>query len=1068
MWRTLRAAVEDGVKEFSREALSEASTTLNDVKQGAEWLDTKEVAGRARQFVDGQFRADASTSGRLSNAGTQKHGSGTLDNMQIPMLSNPMYESDAAGGAEPRQRRYSSDWGSVSLSRGGSRAASPHGPTPEHTSAIPPFKSHSSDDIGSSWMRTVDSVNSGAQSVASDWAEYDGYAAPDVRESPSRRGSHQDSHTAATVGMMGLNQKPSLAPSTSLEGARPSAVLRRSNSDASSPARMLQQEIIRLQIEQDDMAMRLKSEQARAREAEAKLAGLSSTMQQRLLQLATEVEARGSALERLREENESLTEDYNRLRGHSIAMEEQAQAKVTDLERQLADACRKAAEAGVVAAAAHARAHQDSSAESQESSSAREDLEAQLEAAQTRAQAAMEAVATAQGRAAAAEAARDEADLGRAAADRSRRETEAQARAAAEVAAADRDERASAEGLSEQLKAEADRRAKVFHNAVRAAIGKVQAELEAERDTLEARLKQVEHALAEAQQEAAASAAATQEARREATARTRDAEDAGGLAVAAQEAADAAAAREQAARSAAASAEAGLAELRGASESLEAQLREANGQVQEAQAAAVKARKELEDVQQKLGAAASSSQMEIARWQSRAEAAAVAARETEVRCQAAATSSAAAAANALQDARTARDQVTALERELMEFRQARGSSAYGLPSRAEIISSLGLDRWREERLLPTASSASSLDIEAANKKDKGRSGFSDPLHRQLLGREGSRVSEEPPCLRRRPPFHRRNPSTIGLPWPRLDVTLNVRLDANRRGEAKKRSAQEEEPAAAAAEQPRRAARGNRLQAGLRRRQAAAAAAAAAAQEAEDGSERGESSDGEDADAEEEAGGEGGRRRAREARRDARQAERHMLDARMRKREAYDEQRRRRDAEREAKELAEEEEAERLAAKKQAREDAEAAKWMGQIAVEQQGEEAQSEEQAQGLLQAFIDYIIERKTVHLEDLASEFGLRVQDAISRVQTLEEEGRITGVMDDRGKFIYISREEMAAVADYVKSRGRVAIGELAAKSNTFIDLEQKNAPRASGDIDLDLDEVEFPRPALLSVDA
>lgn len=68
--------------------------------------------------------------------------------------------------------------------------------------------------------------------------------------------------------------------------------------------------------------------------------------------------------------------------------------------------------------------------------------------------------------------------------------------------------------------------------------------------------------------------------------------------------------------------------------------------------------------------------------------------------------------------------------------------------------------------------------------------------------------------------------------------------------------------------------------------------------------------------------------------------------------------------------------------------------------------------------------------------------MQDAISRVQTLEEEGRITGVMDDRGKFIYISREEMAAVAGFVRSRGRVAIGELAAKSSTFIDLEQKCA--------------------------
>ena len=29
----------------------------------------------------------------------------------------------------------------------------------------------------------------------------------------------------------------------------------------------------------------------------------------------------------------------------------------------------------------------------------------------------------------------------------------------------------------------------------------------------------------------------------------------------------------------------------------------------------------------------------------------------------------------------------------------------------------------------------------------------------------------------------------------------------------------------------------------------------------------------------------------------------------------------------------------------------------------------------------------------------------------------GRLTGVMDDRGKFIYVSQEEMAAVADYIK---------------------------------------------------
>lgn len=46
----------------------------------------------------------------------------------------------------------------------------------------------------------------------------------------------------------------------------------------------------------------------------------------------------------------------------------------------------------------------------------------------------------------------------------------------------------------------------------------------------------------------------------------------------------------------------------------------------------------------------------------------------------------------------------------------------------------------------------------------------------------------------------------------------------------------------------------------------------------------------------------------------------------------------------------------------------------------------------------------------------------------------------MDDRGKYIYISQEEMRAVADYIKRQGRVSISHLASKSNQFIDLEPK----------------------------
>lgn len=45
--------------------------------------------------------------------------------------------------------------------------------------------------------------------------------------------------------------------------------------------------------------------------------------------------------------------------------------------------------------------------------------------------------------------------------------------------------------------------------------------------------------------------------------------------------------------------------------------------------------------------------------------------------------------------------------------------------------------------------------------------------------------------------------------------------------------------------------------------------------------------------------------------------------------------------------------------------------------------------------------------------------------------------GVIDDRGKFIYISQEELDAVAKFVKQRGRVSLTELAENSNRLITL-------------------------------
>lgn len=43
---------------------------------------------------------------------------------------------------------------------------------------------------------------------------------------------------------------------------------------------------------------------------------------------------------------------------------------------------------------------------------------------------------------------------------------------------------------------------------------------------------------------------------------------------------------------------------------------------------------------------------------------------------------------------------------------------------------------------------------------------------------------------------------------------------------------------------------------------------------------------------------------------------------------------------------------------------------------------------------------------------------------------------------QYIYISLDEMRAVANFLTTKGRVAISELANKSSTFIDLEAKQA--------------------------
>jgi CTP-dependent riboflavin kinase len=85
-------------------------------------------------------------------------------------------------------------------------------------------------------------------------------------------------------------------------------------------------------------------------------------------------------------------------------------------------------------------------------------------------------------------------------------------------------------------------------------------------------------------------------------------------------------------------------------------------------------------------------------------------------------------------------------------------------------------------------------------------------------------------------------------------------------------------------------------------------------------------------------------------------------------------------------------------------------------------------------------------VEMDEIAVHFEMRTQDAIKRIEDLLMMGRIHGVIDDRGKFICVTEDEMKAVAKYMKRRGRVSVMDLAVESNKLIDLTPKRKVTAA----------------------
>lgn len=161
--------------------------------------------------------------------------------------------------------------------------------------------------------------------------------------------------------------------------------------------------------------------------------------------------------------------------------------------------------------------------------------------------------------------------------------------------------------------------------------------------------------------------------------------------------------------------------------------------------------------------------------------------------------------------------------------------------------------------------------------------------------------------------------------------------------------------------------------------------------------------------------------------------------------------RKREEERKRKEEEEEEKARALEEERRRQEEEEYKKWENLISVESEGvgvKEALLNDEAR--VRELLERLKREKVCVVDELACELDVtgevghvrvgHVQELVQALETLEAEGRVMVVVDDRGKVMCISEQEAEAVARMVEREGRISLAKLTAMCDSMIDLKGK----------------------------
>jgi hypothetical protein len=147
---------------------------------------------------------------------------------------------------------------------------------------------------------------------------------------------------------------------------------------------------------------------------------------------------------------------------------------------------------------------------------------------------------------------------------------------------------------------------------------------------------------------------------------------------------------------------------------------------------------------------------------------------------------------------------------------------------------------------------------------------------------------------------------------------------------------------------------------------------------------------------------------KKAKEEQRDYQKQILEMKRLKEQEKDREIKEREMKREEEQKKEEDAMNKLKEEQKKKEEEEYNKWKDFMAVQDEGEE-NVDNNSEDLINDFINYIKLRKVVNLEDLSGEFKLSASDLVDRLKHLESQGRICGIIDDRGKYIYMTEKEL-----------------------------------------------------------